>query len=174
MRWQVWAIGFVALLLFFTFRKNRAAAFFQLYVFVTFLPVIFLVNHREIFYWYIPMVGLCGLAALFVKSVVQVIEPRIPARITPAAAAVLFAVLCWEMYAAQRNETDARRMWQQQIAIEYRSWVTSVRSRPQPAANATVFFDSYPSNFNEIVLQSAAQVALRRTDIDAKLATREQ
>jgi len=33
------------------------AAFFQIYIFVTFLPVIFLVNHRELYLAYIPFLA---------------------------------------------------------------------------------------------------------------------
>src|SRR3989441_12773424 len=58
LRWQFWAIGFAALLLFFAIGKMRTAVFFQMYTFVTFLPLIFLVNRREAFYWYVPILGL--------------------------------------------------------------------------------------------------------------------
>src|SRR5437667_314266 len=50
LRWQIWAIGFTAILLMFLFLKKKPAAFFQLYIFITFLPVIFLINHRAFFY----------------------------------------------------------------------------------------------------------------------------
>ncbi len=169
LRWQFWAIGFAALLLFFAIGKMRTAVFFQMYTFVTFLPLVFLVNRHEAFYWYIPILGLCGLAALMVKALVEFIEPRFPARIAPPAAAAVFATLCWGTYVVQRNETDERRQWQQRIAAEYRSWIAHLRSLPQPQPNETLFFESYPSLFDSSVLHNAAQVAFRRTDIDAKV-----
>src|SRR5688572_2215613 len=60
LRWQHWIIGFVFLFLILAFRKNRPAMFFQAYFLVTILPVIFLVNHRELYLLYIPFLGLCG------------------------------------------------------------------------------------------------------------------
>ena len=62
-RWQIWCIGFVVLLLVFALLRNRLALFFQSYVIIAFLPVIFLINHRFEFYWYLPFLGVSGLAA---------------------------------------------------------------------------------------------------------------
>jgi hypothetical protein len=169
-RWQIWAIGFVLLLLLFTAMKMRAAVFFQSYVFVTFLPVIFLINHRDPLYWYIPILGLCGLAALLVKSFVGIVEPKLSGRIVPVAGAAAFAALSWGSYIIQRNHTDQRRLWQRNIEAEYRSWIAAVRAMPQPGPNETVAFKSYPSYFDSEILRNATQVALRRTDINAKVA----
>lgn len=170
-RWQLWAIGFTALLLLLVWRRNREALFFQLHVFVAFLPVIFLVNHRDAFYWYIPFVGLSGLAALFVKALLKRVEPKVPVRIAIPVANIAFMLLCWGTYVAERNGSQARRLWQQQIATDYRGIVQSLRSMPPPSENETIFFDSYPPYFLAGDLLFVSQVALQRTDIDAKLAT---
>src|SRR5439155_8796277 len=74
--WQNWCIGFVVLLLVFALLRSRLALFFQSYVFIAFLPVIFLINHRFEFYWYLPFLVVCGLAAMLVKTVVVPIETR--------------------------------------------------------------------------------------------------
>jgi hypothetical protein len=171
-RWQYWAIGFVALFLLFMYLKVWPAVFFQLYVFITFLPVIFLVNHRAPFYWYIPMLGVCGLASLLVKSLSSAIAERMPDWLVPVGAATGFVLLAGSLYIVQRNETDQTRQWQRQMSAEYRSFVESVRAMPPPAADATIFFESYPRYFTPEVLRNASQVALRRTDIDAKVVGR--
>ena len=168
-RWQIWAIGFVSLLLVFVFLKMRPAIFFQAYTFISFLPLIFLVNHREAFYWYLPIFGLCGLAALLVKSFVAIVEPRLPRGFVPLGATAVFALLCWGTYVLQRDQTVERRQWQQHIAAEYRAFVASVQAMPQPAPNGTIVFESHPEYFDSDVLRYASSVALRRTDIDAKL-----
>jgi hypothetical protein len=41
---------------------------------------------------------------------------------------------------------------------------------PQPGPNETIAFKSYPSYFDSEILRNATQVALRRTDINAKVA----
>jgi hypothetical protein len=169
-RWQLWTIVFVVLLLLFVAMKMRAAVFFQLYVFVTFLPVIFLVNHRDPLYWYIPIVGLCGLAALLVKSFVAFVEPKLSGKFVPVAGAAAFAALSWGSYTVQRNRTDPRRQWQRNIEAEYRSWIASVRAMPPPGQNETIAFKAYPSYFDSEILRNATQVALRRTDVNAKVA----
>jgi hypothetical protein len=174
LRWQYWAIGSVALLLLFVSLKIWPAVFFQSYVFVTFLPVIFLTNHRFQFYWYIPLLGVCGLAALLVKWLGNAIATKVSERVVPVASAAGFIVLALGMYIIHRNQTDPHRQWQQQVSAEYRAFVASVRSLPPPAPGATIFFESYPRYFTPEVLRCASQVALRRTDIDAKLIGRGQ
>jgi hypothetical protein len=169
-RWQICSIVFAVLLLLFALMKKREAVFFQSYLFITFLPVIFLINHRYAFYWYIPLVGLCGLAALLVKSMVAVAESKIPARMAPVAAAVAFAALSWGSYIVERKETRDQRQWMGNLAAEYRSWVASVQAMPPPAPHGIVYLESTPSYFNSETLLFATQVALHRTDIDAKLA----
>ena len=160
LRWQYWAIGFVAVLLFLLIKKFHVAAFFQTYVFVTFLPVIFLVNHRELYLAYIPFLGLCGLAALLTKAVTR-----------DATVFAIFPLLCWGTYLVQRNGSETARALQKPIPAEYRAFVSGIRALPPPAPSETIFFDSRPLHFNESLLRYATQVALRRTDIDVKLVT---
>src|SRR4029077_3234576 len=76
--WQIWWIGFIALLLVLALLRNRVALFFQCYTFITFLPVIFLVNPRNDSYWYIPSLGICGLAAMLAKIIYGAIGMRNP------------------------------------------------------------------------------------------------
>ena len=173
-RWQYWAIGFVAFFLLFLFLKMWPAVFFQAYLFISFLPVIFLINHRSSFYWYIPMLGVCGLAALLVKSLSNAVTRKMPDRLIPVGAAAGSVVLAGGLYIIQRNETAQYREWQRQISVEYRSFVASVRALPPPAPGATIFFESSPRYFTPEELRYASQVALRRTDIDAKLIVRNQ
>jgi hypothetical protein len=168
-RWQKWSIGFVALLLLFLVGKRWLAAFFQIYVFVTFLPIIFLTNHRDPFYWYFPMVGVCGLAALLTRAIASPLRARIPEPRAAAYGTVVFASLCLGMYASSREATLLRRLWQQGIARDYREFVESVRARPAPEPEETLHFEAMPQYFDVNVLKYASQVALRRTDVDAKL-----
>jgi hypothetical protein len=84
--------------------RQLLALFFGLYVFMTFLPVIFLINHRFAFYWYLPCLGVCGLAATPAKEVYSVIEMRNPRWLAQGGAAAVF-VLLWLGYfpGAQRG-----------------------------------------------------------------------
>jgi hypothetical protein len=93
--WQSWCIGMLVLLLLFVLLRSRVAIFFQLYIFITFLPVIFLVNHRFPFYWYLPFLGVCGLAAVLAKNVVGLIRTRNPQWIAKSGAYSVFVLLCW-------------------------------------------------------------------------------
>lgn len=168
-RWQHLAIGFVALVMGLLIARHWRAAFFQSYVLVTLLPVIFLVNHREPFYWYFPLFGICGLAALLVKHAVRLITRRVPVAVLAPGASLVFALACWGSYLYLSRATLERRMWQTELAEEYRHFVDDLRRLPSPAANETLFFTSAPNLLDATVLKMAAQVALRRTDIDAKL-----
>jgi hypothetical protein len=77
--------------------------FFSGYVFVTLLPVIFLVNHRFEFFWYIPFFGIAGLAAVFAGSVERALRKRMPLRTAAATGLVLFAVLGAVHYSREKQ-----------------------------------------------------------------------
>jgi hypothetical protein len=168
-RWQHWCIGFVALLLLFLLLKWRLAAFFQIYVFVTFLPLIFLINHRDPFYWYFPMFGMCGLGALLVRAMVSWLSTRVAEPRLAGYGTFVFVVLCVGMYVSSRDATLQRRLWQHGIARDYRAFVERVQALPAPKPDETLYFESMPRYFDIHVLKYACQVALRRTDVDAKL-----
>lgn len=168
-RWEQWAVGFAALLLLFLLLKWRLAAFFLIYVFVTFLPLIFLVNHRDPFYWYFPLLGVCGLAALLTRAITSWLSSRISEPKISAYGALVLAILCAGVYISSRDATEKRRLWQVGIAREYRGFVEGVQALPPPKPDATLFFESMPTYFDDYLLKFACQVILRRTDIDAKL-----
>jgi hypothetical protein len=170
-RWQVWWIGFVALLLLFVLSRNRLALFFQVYVFITFLPVIFLINHRFAFYWYLPFLGVCGLAAMLAKTVAVSIETRNPHWLVEGGASVVFILLCWGIFLVHKEANRPQRSWVRGRTNEYRAFVIGLRALPTPPPGETLFFDSHPSLFDEDFLQRATQVAFGRTDVHAKLVT---
>jgi len=168
-RWQIWCIGFVILLLVFALLRNRLALFFQSYVLIAFLPVIFLINHRYAFYWYVPLLGVCGLAAMLAKAVAVRSETRNPHWVVECGASVISILLCWGTFLVHKDANRQRRSWVRDRTNEYRAFVTGLRALPAPPPGETIFFDSQPSLFDEDVLQTATQVALGRTDVHTKL-----
>ncbi|HET9215635.1 MAG TPA: hypothetical protein VFR18_01575 [Terriglobia bacterium] len=168
LRWQFWSIGFAGVLLFLVLRKSRGGLFFQTYFLITFLPVIFMINHRELYLSYIPFLGLCGLACLLVQALTKFIEPKLGARSALVGYAVLPA-LCWGTYVVQRRDSEERRMWQKPMAIDYRAFVSELAALPAPKPNEIIYFDSHPIHFTGELLRNATEVALRRTDIQVQL-----
>ena len=168
-RWQVWCIGFVAVLILFAILRSRLAVFFQSYVLVTFLPVIFLINHWDPFHWYFPMLGVCGMAAILVKAVTVWLLPKIPDRRLAIYASVAFALLSWSIYVRSRNQTEERRRWQQGISRNFRGFIESLQALPSPRPGETLYFTSKPEYFESVTLLFASEFALHRKDIDAKL-----
>jgi hypothetical protein len=160
--WQIWCVAAAVLLLIFVLLRSRLAIFFELYVFVTFLPVIFLVNHRFAFYWYLPFLGICGFAAMLSKNVMRLIAIRNPQWLTRVAASCLFIVLCWGIFVLQKetNRPQISRMRTQ--ADEYRGFVASLRSLPPPQPVETIYFDSLPPHFKASLLLFATRVAFGR------------
>ena len=169
LRWQFWAIGFVAMLAIFVFRKNRQAIFFQAYLVITFLPVIFMINHREGYLSYIPFLGICGLGALLTKSAANIAETYMGPRRAELATYAVLPLLCWGTYVTQKIRSQEIRSLQRQMSTDYRAFVLGMRMLSPPPPNEIVFFDSHPLYFSEDLLRNAAQVALRRTDIVVKL-----
>ena len=167
--WQNWCIGFVVLLLVFALLRSRLALFFQVYVFIAFLPVIFLINHRFEFYWYLPFLGVCGLAAMLAATVAVLIETRNPHWLVECGVSVVFILLCWGSFLVHEAANRPQRSWERALTGEYRAFVTGLRALPAPPPGETIFFDSQPSLFDEDLLRTATQVALGRTDVHAKL-----
>jgi hypothetical protein len=169
LRWQYWTITFVALLLIFVLRKNRPAIFFQAYLLITFLPIIFMINHREGYLSYIPFLGICGLAAVLTKSAAHIADIYLGSRKAEMAAYVVLPLLCWGTYATQASRSEEIRGFQRRMSTDYRAFVLGMRVLSPVPPNETVFFDSHPLYFSADLLHNATQVALRRTDIDVKL-----
>jgi hypothetical protein len=169
--WQIWCLVAAVLLLIFVLLRSRLAIFFQLYVFVTFLPVIFLVNHRFAFYWYLPFLGVCGFVAMLSKNVMHWIAIRIPQRLSRVAATCLFVVLCWAIFVLQKETSRPQRSWASTRANEYRGFVASLRSLPPPQPAETIYFDSLPPHLGAGVLVHATRVAFGRADLRVRLVT---
>jgi hypothetical protein len=169
LKWQIWSIGFVVVLLILLALKWRLAAFFQVYVFLTFMPLIFLVNHRFTFYWYFPMLGVCGLAALVVKAATEGILRYVPAQRLAPYACLGFSILCAAYYVYFHNVTEGPRQWGQQTAADFRELVDSLQALPPPGKGETLFFNSLPEYFDAGTLQCAAEFALQRFDFGVRV-----
>jgi hypothetical protein len=169
--WQTWCAAAAVLLLIFVLLRSRLAIFFQLYVFVTFLPVIFLVNHRFAFYWYLPFLGICGFAAMLSKDVMRLITIRNPQWLARVAAACLFVVLCWGIFVLQKEASRTQRSLMKAQADEYRGFIAGLRSLPPPQPAETIYFDSLPPHLEATLLLFATRVAFGRTDLRVRLVT---
>jgi hypothetical protein len=166
---QFWCTALLVFLLLLILSRNRLALFFLLYVSITFLPVIFLINHRFAFYWYLPFLGLCGLAAILTSGIASRITARNPQWLAGAGAYSIFALLCWGTFLLHEEVNRPERSWLKQRADEYRGFVTGLKTLPPPHAGEVIYFNSQPSNFYPVCLLAATQVALRRTDVNARL-----
>jgi hypothetical protein len=169
--WQIWFVSFVVLLLVLALSRQRLALFFGLYVFITFLPVIFLINHRFAFYWYLPFLGVSGLAALLAKAAYGVIERQNPRWLAQGGASAVFVLLCLLVFLVHKETNRPKMSWWKDRAREHRAFVKGLRGLPTPPPGETIFFDSKPSHFDETILLSATQVALGRTDVRVRLVT---
>jgi hypothetical protein len=169
--WQIWCVAAAVFLVISVLLRSRLAIFFELYVFVTFLPVIFLVNHRFAFYWYLPFLGICGFAAMLSKNVMRLIAIRNPQWLTRVAATCLFIVLCWGIFALQKETSRTQRSLMKTQADEYRGFIAGLRSLPPPQPVETIYFDSLPPHFEASLLLFATRVAFGRTDLRVRLVT---
>ncbi len=169
LRWGAWMITSVILCALFIYRRAWRALFFSGYVFVTFLPVIFLVNHRFEFFWYIPFFGIAGLAAVFAGSVERALRKRMPLRAAAATGLVLFAILGAVHYSREKRVSSANNQTQHFLADQYAAFIHSLRTLPPPAIEETIYYGSFPRFFEQLTLLSATQVALRRMDIQVEV-----
>ena len=165
---QFWCTALLLCLVLLILLRNRLALFFLLYVFISFLPVIFLINHRFAFYWYLPFLGICGLAAMLADSIAFQISARNPRWLGEGAAYCIFALLCWSTFLLHQQVNLPERAWVNQRAHEYRAFIRGLKSLSPPQHGEIIYFNSQPSNFYPVCLLAATQVALRRTDVGAR------
>lgn len=172
LRWQIWSIGFVALLLASLFMRWRRVAFFQMFIFITFLPVIFLDNHRFAFYWYFPLLGICGLAALIAKAIAGKFLEYVPSERAPIYGLIAFALLSLGNYFYFKRTTGDARAWQHGVSSNFRNMIESLQVLPAPNKGEIFYFKSLPEYFDEErLLERAVEFALQRDDIAVRLVT---
>jgi hypothetical protein len=78
-------------------------------------------------------------------------------------------LLCWCTFLVHEEANRPQRSWIKERADEYRSFVTGLKALPPPTHGVVIYFDSQPSNFYPVCLLATNQVALVRTDVDARL-----
>ena len=103
LRWGAWVSAMVFLALAFAYTREKRGLFFLGYIFITLLPVVFLVNHRYEFFWYIPFFGVAGLAAL----VTAAIEKRL-SRLLPERALQVFGVIAFVLSRSDITRASGR------------------------------------------------------------------
>jgi hypothetical protein len=152
------------------FKRDRVTLFFISYLLVSLLPIVIFPNHHYSFFLYLPFLGVCGLAAIIVKTLIGWIEGRLPPRLTTALGICCFALASSLHYMNQKEQSEGQRKWAGEQAREYESFVLGLRALPQPGPNETIYYSSFPQYFDLVTLQSATEVAFRRTDLKSAIA----
>lgn len=164
-----WVAGLIPVIGAILHSRNRLALFFLLYIGLTFMPVIFLVNHRHDFFWYIPMLGVCGLLAMVVRATFERLSFLLKPRFLPTvqvSALIIAAILHWGV---QDYLSRHPHNWGREVAVEFCQFVRGIESLPPPESGETIHFTSMPRFFSEDIVMRAVQVTLRRTDIDVSV-----
>lgn len=167
-RWGAWMIAAFVLFVWFIYRRERRGLFFLGCIFITLLPVIFLVNHRYELYWYVPFFGITGLASVLANTVERWLSVRLHAHALGIVGLSAFVVLSIGHYRREWQASDDLIRNQHSLAVEYEAFVTVVRNFPPPPPEAKISFKSLPRYFTSESLLSAAQVVLHRTDIQVE------
>ena len=168
LRWPGWITLATLAGALFVWKRNYRAFFFLLYVFLTLIPVVFLVRHRYEFYWYIPFAGLCGLAALLGQSAVIALRERFRRPLNALVVAAGFGLLWVAQYTVIRRLTLPLQTIVQADAREHLDFVRDLRALARPASGETIYFLSVPRNFDEDTVPAATQVALQRPDVQGR------
>jgi len=168
--WRVYAVSLGMLLLLLVKTGNRRALFFLVYIGLVFLPVIFLVNHRFGFYWYLPFFGVSGVVATATKDIMEYLRNKVPMRTGLILGVVIFPIVCRQEYLIQKRRSEGERYYFESMYQEYRAFVQGMRALEPPRSGETILFTSVPSHFDALITLQATQVALRRTDVNVQLA----
>ena len=164
LRWGAWMIISVIASAAMLYRREHRGIFFLAYIFISLMPVVFLVNHRGEFYWYIPFFGVAGMAAVMVDAVSGRLEPAISRAATPLA--LIFFFLFAAIHIARETRRSAGMIsGQRTISEEYAGFLRQLGGLPAPSPGETVYYRSFPDHFSLESLQSVTQVVFRRTDV---------
>ncbi|HEV8130567.1 MAG TPA: hypothetical protein VGQ81_04910 [Acidobacteriota bacterium] len=169
LRWGGWMAFSFLLFCLLLLKRSRWGLFFLLYIFITLLPVVFLVNHRSAFYWYIPFLGLSGLVALAVKRLSAWARGEMTPRMAVIAGVVVFALGCRLHYQQQKRLNQTRKEDVMALSAEYRSFLSGLRGIGEPGPDETIYYQSVPRDFEPVVTLAATQLAFRRTDLKAQI-----
>ena len=166
--WQ-WCMIWVILLAILAWRKDKQGIYWISYIFITFFPIIGLVNRRLPYYWYIPLLGLCGIIAQLFDRVIYWAKERTHGRWLLIGEAVSVMVLCFTHFAIQQRLTQPTMQWVYDLAEENRQFVLSLNRLRPPQDQAVLYFHSVPQYFDLISTKAAVCVVFRRLDLDVKI-----
>lgn len=169
LRWGAWTSAIVLLAAAFAYAREKRGLFFLGYFFITLLPVVFLVNHRYEFFWYIPFFGIAGLATLVAAAVEKQVRRSLSERPVEVFGVIVFVLLGLGHYMRERAASADLLENERSLAVEYAAFVQSIRSLPPPENGGVVVIQNVPRHFTPEVLTSAVQVILCRTDIRAEV-----
>jgi hypothetical protein len=163
LRWGAWMSISSLLFLWMLYKRERRGIFFLGYTFITLLPVIFLVNHRGEFYWYIPFFGFAGLVAVGTHALCRRLQKWTGA--APVLGFVAFVVLTWWRFSVEKEAVQGKLQWEKSISSEYSSFVRQLSNLPPPNPPETIHYRGIPTYFNLDTLTAATQLAFRSTNI---------
>jgi len=168
LRWGAWISISVLGFLWMLFVKERRGIFFLGYLFVTLLPVVFLINHRYESYWYIPFFGFSGLVAVLIDAISGKVQERMPAA-AAVVGLVAFITIAWMHYARESKKSAEQISTQRRISEEYAGFIRQISQLPQPPAGETIHYRSVSKYFHLESLTAATEAALHRTDINVDI-----
>lgn len=164
----LWSFLLVAGLIVALRQRNRLATFFMCYTLVAFAPVIFLVNHRWPYFWYIPFFGISGLFGLGAKYLRDLAAKRIPLQRLILINLIALAFWSSAHVSLEYIRSARTRAYEAGMAVVFESFVSGLRALESPEPGATLFFTEMPPHFHAQVLNAAVQVILARPDLHAR------
>jgi hypothetical protein len=161
-----WILVWLSTIGLLSMQNNRQALFWVFFVFIAFVPVIGLVNRRLPYYWYIPILGLCGLILQLFDWVQQRVQRLTKERWAVFAEAFFFGTLCLSHFTLQNRLIGPTMQWVKDLTEENRNFIQGLRTLPLPPPHTTLFFSSVPRYFDQMSTKAAVSVALRRLDLN--------
>ncbi len=169
LRWGAWLTIAAVLLCTMTMLKERRGIFFLGYLFVTLLPVVFLVNHRFDFYWYVPFFGIAGLVATLVNALEENLRRGFSPKAVYAAGIAAFLVVGAAHCLEESRRIASHLQLQREQSAEYVRFTDILSRLPQPGEAETVYYKTFPQQLAGAGLTIATQVALHRTDVKVEI-----
>jgi hypothetical protein len=152
--------GLVALL-----TRNKLLQFGYAYVYAALAPVLLLATHRQDFFMYVPLFGICLYVAELYRTIEMASVKKGASKIYVYSLLIVFTAAYTIHNIQIKQPLEATY---QKEAIQVKNMIGLMQPM-HPRQNSMIFFDSTPDFFDEVVLTSAAHLLYHDWTINTKI-----
>lgn len=148
--------------------KDRILIFTTCFVFLTFLPVIFLGHHLFAFYWYLPAVGAWWWLGQLLRRIRDRFAGNDPVWRVRVSAFLFLTAFSLAIFQGA-NYREHRINWNREAAAVFRQYVAELRAQPGSAQGNVLVADNVPHFFDSISATTLYQLLHPGSNVEVRV-----